>query len=651
MPLLMLGLRLARAGGRVRAGLVVGGNALGVALLLLTAGVPEAMGSAHRQLSVEERRLQAIVVIFLAVPVLVLLMTVARLSAATRDRRLAALRLLGVSPGGTRLVGAVEGCALASAGVAVGAGLFVLLRPLAEGAAHHAASGLTGDLVPPLWLAALVIVGVPLASVVVSLAPTRALTADPTSVRRQGRSRRPSWWRVVPLLAGTALLVRAATWPKVGGNVEDSNSLFLTFAAGALVVGVFLPLAVPYVTRLLADLLATGRAGQSALLAGRRTQLEPAATSRVVAGIVVALYLSAGARCVLTMFESTPQYIRAHRAETVGPQRIDVRVEIPQGHEPETPPPAADAATVAAAESLERVAGVRAVIPQRVVNIVCTGVDDYCGNAFVGTCTDLVQLVPGVRGCRDDQIAMLSNTDWEAHRPSPLVVQPGQWYGPEEGREGHRLTLADPALTLTMPKTDDPNWRESYTLFVPVNTPGIRAVTDPMTTWTVVLDGGQAPRRAVAAAAAERGLVALDHSEFELEDLRAVQGYRTILWTVVGAALLVGFAALLIAAVDRALERRRQVAALAAVGVPLRVLRRSQLIQSLLPLAVGIPLAGGLGLLGGYGYLRYGEGIAVSPVPSILAIAVGGLVAALLVATLTLPALGRGATPDLLRRE
>jgi len=650
MPLLTLGLRLARAGGRVRAGLVVCGNALGVALLLLTAGVPEAMGSAQRHLSVEERRLQAIVVIFLALPVLVLLMTVARLSAATRDRRLAALRLLGLSPGGTRRVGAVEGGALAGAGVVVGGGLFLALRPLAERAAHHAASGLTGDLIPPLWLAALVIVGVPLASVVVSLAPTRALTADPTSVRRQGRTRRPSWWRLVPLLAGTALLVRAATWPRTRGYVTDSNSLFATFAAGALVVGVFLPLAVPYLTRLLGDLLATGRAGQSALLAGRRTQLEPAATSRVVAGIVVALYLGAGARCVLTMFESTPQYIRAHRAETVGPQRVDVRAGIPEGHDPQAPPPAPDRAAVAAAESLEQVAGVRAVIPQRAVNIVCSG-DDYCGNAFVGTCADLVLLVPGVRGCRDDQIAMLSNTDWAAHRPSPLVVQPAQLYGPDDRRQGGLLTLADPALTLTVPTTDDPNWREPYTLFVPVSTPGILAVTDPMTTWTVVLDGGPSPRGAVVAAATERGLVALDHSEWELEELRTVQGYRTILWTVVGAALLVGFAALLIAAVDRALERRRQVAALAAVGVPLRVLRRSQLIQSLLPLGVGIPLAGGLGLLGGYGYLRYGEGIAASPVPSILATAVGGLVGALLVAALTLPALGRGATPELLRRE
>ena len=65
-------------------------------------------------------------------PVLIFIGTATRLSAARREQRFAAIRLVGATPRQVSVISAVESTVAAVAGVAAGFGLFFLLRtPLA----------------------------------------------------------------------------------------------------------------------------------------------------------------------------------------------------------------------------------------------------------------------------------------------------------------------------------------------------------------------------------------------------------------------------------------------------------------------------------------------------------------------------------------
>jgi putative ABC transport system permease protein len=159
----------------------------------------------------------------------------------------------------------------------------------------------------------------------------------------------------------------------------------------------------------------------------------------------------------------------------------------------------------------------------------------------------------------------------------------------------------------------------------------------------VVLDGG-APLRGLTRAVQPLGFeVAGEY----VGDLEVVAGYRRVLYAVAAVIIGVGLAALLIAGIDRASERRRHLAALAVLGVPGRVVRRSQLLQALAPLAVGIPVAAGIGLLAGGAYLQ----TTATPWPAVALLVLAVAAAAGLVAGGTLLGLGGPIRPADLRRE
>jgi predicted lysophospholipase L1 biosynthesis ABC-type transport system permease subunit len=112
-----------------------------------------------------------------------------------------------------------------------------------------------------------------------------------------------------------------------------------------------------------------------------------------------------------------------------------------------------------------------------------------------------------------------------------------------------------------------------------------------------------------------------------------------------------GVAAYLVAATDRAVERRPQVTALALLGARARTLRAVQVVQVVLPLAVGLVLAVVVGKMAESSYLVTGGGAVFwdeDGVPLLLACALGVLVVA---AVGALPLVGRRIDPELIRRD
>jgi hypothetical protein len=116
------------------------------------------------------------VALALLLPVLIFIGTATRLSAARREQRFAAIRLLGATPRQVSLIAAVDSAVAAAAGVAIGFGLFFVLRvPLA-------AIPFTGQPFFPAELSlgrpdiAAVAVGVPAAAAVAARAAFRAVS-------------------------------------------------------------------------------------------------------------------------------------------------------------------------------------------------------------------------------------------------------------------------------------------------------------------------------------------------------------------------------------------------------------------------------------------------------------------------------------------
>ena len=146
----------------------------------------------------------SVVALALLLPVLIFIGTATRLSAARREQRFAAMRLVGATPRQVSLIAAVESAVAAAVGVAIGFGLFFVLRiPLA-------AIPFTGQPFFPAELSLslpdilVVAVGVPAAAAVAARLALRRVNISPLGVTRRVTPAPPRAWRVLPLLAGLA---------------------------------------------------------------------------------------------------------------------------------------------------------------------------------------------------------------------------------------------------------------------------------------------------------------------------------------------------------------------------------------------------------------------------------------------------------------
>ncbi|MCW2543853.1 MAG: hypothetical protein JWM40_1405, partial [Frankiales bacterium] len=222
----------------------------------------------------------------LLLPVLVLVATASRLSAATRDRRLAAVRLVGGSPRQVALLVSGEALLVGAFGAAAGLAVFLALRPVAARLVPVAGGVFAGDLMAPAWQVAGSLLLVPLGALLVSLLGMRRLVIDPLGVRRSGRPKgRAGLWRLLPLTSGLALL--GALWVRHRDLVGVDVVLLL--GGGALTL-LGLAVIAPVVSRLAGAGLAR-LPGVAARLAGRRLQADPSATSRTLTGTVLVVFV------------------------------------------------------------------------------------------------------------------------------------------------------------------------------------------------------------------------------------------------------------------------------------------------------------------------------------------------------------------------
>ena len=230
----------------------------------------------------------SVVALAMLAPVLIFIATATRLSAARREQRFAAMRLVGATRRQVSLLAATESTAAAAAGVAAGFGMFFLLRAPVAGIPFLGEPFFPADMAlsPPDILA--VAIGVPVAAAVAARLALRRVHISPLGVARRTTPRPPRAWRVLPLLAGLAELgffVVHGTPASPGGEVWALLPGFLLIIVGLIIAG-------PWLTMTAARVMARRTSRPGALIAARRLADDPRAAFRAVSGLVLALFIT-----------------------------------------------------------------------------------------------------------------------------------------------------------------------------------------------------------------------------------------------------------------------------------------------------------------------------------------------------------------------
>jgi hypothetical protein len=253
------------------------------------APLTDGMGKAYESVA----RVATVLVI---VPLLVLAASAARLSVSRRDQRLAALRLIGATPGRVAGLTAAEALLTGTAGALLGALGYAVLLPAEASLPLAGGSWYPAD----LWIGArplLVVTAGVIALVVVSaLAGLRQVVVGPLGVTRRSLGRGASAARAVVFVA----VVAGYGWISKQYGSDDSMALY-AFAA------VFLALAVigPWVVRILGRIVTALAKRPATLLAGRRLLDDPKAAWRIVSGLTLAGFV-AGFFALLTLNSAPP---------------------------------------------------------------------------------------------------------------------------------------------------------------------------------------------------------------------------------------------------------------------------------------------------------------------------------------------------------
>jgi hypothetical protein len=213
-----------RSGGRPRAALLAVTTALATALvlvaltmLLLPSQPAEALFSLVAMPGL--RWGTAFATALLVVPLLLMLNQVVRLGTATRERRLAGLRLAGATPAEVRRIGAVEVGFPVTVGAMAGPVVFTLLRELFGGQRlagptdgsyldmGSAPALIPTSVTPAWWQIGAVVAVVAAAGIATGALASRHLVASPLGVSRRARPPAPRPWGLLLVGIGVVALV------------------------------------------------------------------------------------------------------------------------------------------------------------------------------------------------------------------------------------------------------------------------------------------------------------------------------------------------------------------------------------------------------------------------------------------------------------
>jgi hypothetical protein len=539
----------------------------------------------------------------LLLPVLILIATASRLSGARREERFAAMRLVGATPRQISVVSAVEAVVAAAAGVAVGFALFFVFRPLFYHVPFTGAPLAEGDLSLHWINIVLVVIGVPVAAVVSARLALRRVQISPLGVKRRATSRPPRIVRIIPLLAGIAVLAYfdAAGKPAaIGGQLLELLAGFVLLVVGLVFAG-------PWFTTVGARLMANRASRPSTLIAGRRLLDNPKAAFRFISGLVIALFV---ATAVIGALSS----IAAASSSGGGSAGNDTLADAFCSFSTSNCPASAQVPSVPGhvLTELRTTPGVRSV----------TLVHQSPSHAGLGTSF-------GVVAC--DQLARTPAIGRCA--PGTSVANIGYFLSNLLGRNSHASSTVWPSANLSVAS----------------------AARLPVDAVVVATDGSsgslERARTTLEQAFPFQGTpVAVE--AFDPSTARLLAMIQDMTDVVIVASLIIASCSLAVNIASGLSERKRPFSLLRLTGVPTALLHRVVALESALPLLLVAAVSIVVGLVSAALYLHSQVGIAFS-IPGIAywATVIGGLAASLAIIASTFPLLNRITGPEVARNE
>lgn len=542
-------------------------------------------------------------VVALVLPILILIATASRLSAARREERFASMRLVGATPRQISRIAAVEAVIAALAGVVLGFGLFFAVRPLLYRVPFTGAPFAQGDLSLHLGDILIAILGVPIAAVVSARLALRRVQISPLGVTQQVRRRPPGIARIVPLFAGIAFLAYFDAAGKPGAIGSQLLELLVGFAL--LVVG--LVLAGPWFTTAGSRLMAKRASRPATLIAARHLLDNPKAAFRFVSGLVIALFVASAAIGAL----SSVTHVTGEGSANASLSTLA---------DPFCTFSTTDCPT----------ASVVASVPPPVLSAL--------------------RATPGVQG-----VAVVHE--------APNQTQEGRSFGvvacdelaetPAIGRCPARATAASIGYFLS--KVLGHTAHASTTTWPSWNLSAIQLASLPVSAVVVATNG--------TSGAIERVRTELERA-FPLQGppvtvdalgpttARLLTMIEAMTDVIIVASLIIAACSLAVNIAAGLAERRRPFSLLRLTGVPRKLLHRVATLESALPLLLVAAVSIVVGLLAAALYLRSQVGLDFSlPGLSYWATLIGGLTASMAIIAATFPILDRITGPEVARNE
>jgi hypothetical protein len=537
--------------------------------------------------------------------VLILIATASRLSAARREQRFAAMRLVGATPRQVSVVSAVEAVVAAFAGVAVGFAFFFVFRPLLYHVPFTGAPLAQGDLSLHGIDIVLSVVGVPLAAVVSALLALRRVQISPLGVHRRASSRPPRIVRIIPLLTGIAVLAYFDARGKPGSNGGQLLELLVGFVL--LVVG--LVLAGPWFTTAGSRLMANRGRRAATLIAGRRLLDSPKSAFRFISGLVIALFVASALIGALSSIAAVTSSGGGSAGKTTvaepfcsfSTSNCPATAQVPSV-------PGRVLAELYSTPGVHGVAVVHQVPPGQQAN--------WGGPVGVVACTQLAR-TPAIGRCT----------------PGATVASIGYFLSNLLGHNSHASSTAWPSAHLSAAK----------------------AARLPVDAVVVATDGSSRSlervqtilERAFPFLGTPVGVESLDPSDARL--LTMIQDMTDV---VIVASLIIAACSLAVNIAAGLGERRRPFSLLRLAGAPTKLLHRVVALESALPLLLVAAVSIVVGLGSAALYLHSQVDIAFRlPGIAYWATVVGGIAASLAIIASTFPLLNRMTGPEVARNE
>ncbi|GGV69612.1 membrane protein [Streptomyces longisporoflavus] len=577
--------------------------------------------------------------VVLLTPVIIFIGTAVRFGGDRRDKRLAALRLVGADARAVRRIAAGESLCGALLGLVLGGLAFLALRELLGVFDVWKLSAFASDVTPVPGLAVLVLLAVPLTAVVVTLISLRAVSIEPLGVFRNAKPRkRRIWWRVLMPVVGIGILLSS------GRLAGDLTPPVYAIGLGATLTLIGLAALLPWLVEAAVARLRGGPVPWQ--LAIRRLQLSSGTAARAVSGITVAV---AGAIALQMMFGAMHDDFNRVTDNDPGRAKLQVLADVGDGELAEQ-----------MIDKFRTTKGVENVIGTVVSYVVKPGklknADDIrpTTELTVGTCANLRELAR-IDSCEDGDTFVVHTgdadmNDWvdEAARPGkPVDLNSVSWDEP-----GHRhMPWTLPADSPTVKARPDPRGDMHDGIFATYGAISPSKLVDASTNAMIQVDPDVRDNEEYVRNAAARIDPFLD-----VMTLRAVErdkqyaSIQTGLQIGAMATMVLIAASMLVSMLEQLRERRRLLAALTAFGTRRGSMAWSVLWQTAIPVALGLALAvaGGLGL--GFVMVRMIEK-SVADWWIFLPLTSAGAVLVAVVTLLSLPPLWRMMRPDGLRTE